>query len=131
MTELTARQQQVLDIVVAHIEEHGYPPTLRAIGNALGIRSTHGVHCHLVSLQRKGRIVIDPMLSRGIRVVGGPNAGQEASRLMRLEGAVAGVIAECDRPMLHDERERLRAAMLNAATRLLNAANPDGKVRVA
>lgn len=131
MTELTSRQQQVLDIIVAHIEEHGYPPTLRGIGNALGIRSTNGIACHLASLQRKGRIALDPMLSRGIRVVGGPNQVHESSRLARLEIAVAAVVAECDRPMLRDERERLQAAMLNAAKRLLNAANPDGRVRVA
>jgi len=52
--KLTERQQEVLDLIQAHIERDGYPPTIREIGDRLGIRSTNGVNDHLKALERKG-----------------------------------------------------------------------------
>jgi SOS-response transcriptional repressor LexA len=66
---ITARQREVLDIVVASINEHGYPPTLREIGLRMGIRSTNGVNDHLKALEKKGYLIRKDLTSRSIRVV--------------------------------------------------------------
>lgn len=52
--KLTDRQQQVLDVIQTKIEDEGYPPTIREIGAALGIKSTNAVNDHLKALERKG-----------------------------------------------------------------------------
>jgi repressor LexA len=54
--EATPRQMQVLTCVRAFVAMHGYPPTLREIGDAIGITSTNGVVEHLRALARKGYI---------------------------------------------------------------------------
>jgi repressor LexA len=66
---LTDRQQEVLDTIVSMTAQDGYPPTLRELGEALGIRSTNGVADHLAALQRKGRIERRRHASRTIRVI--------------------------------------------------------------
>ena len=54
LPELTARQRQVFDFIESKIQEWGYPPTIREIGEHLGIKSTNGVADHLKALKRKG-----------------------------------------------------------------------------
>lgn len=54
MEQLTKRQQEVLQIVTAHINEYGYPPTLREIGRQLSVSGTLGVMKHLEALEKKG-----------------------------------------------------------------------------
>jgi repressor LexA len=66
MTGLTDRQLAVLRAIVRQIEEHGYPPTIREIGEALDIRSTNGVNDHLKALERKGYLSRDPVKSRAL-----------------------------------------------------------------
>ncbi len=60
MKRLTERQREVLRIIVASIEEQGYPPTLREVGDRLGIRSTNGVSDHIKALTRKGLLLERP-----------------------------------------------------------------------
>jgi len=72
---LSPRQQQVLDFISRHIVSHGYPPTLREIGRAMGIKSTNAVTDHLRALERKGAIVRDRSRSRSITIVGAERAG--------------------------------------------------------
>lgn len=67
MQKLTARQQAVLDFITHSIDERGFPPTLREIGNHLGIRSTNGVNDHLRALERKGYLTREDMKSRTLR----------------------------------------------------------------
>ncbi|MCD6498419.1 MAG: hypothetical protein J7M25_09005 [Deltaproteobacteria bacterium] len=69
MRDLTDRQRQVLDFVTNCIQEQGYPPTLREIGDELGIRSPNGVFLHLKALERKGYLVRDGGKSRSLRPV--------------------------------------------------------------
>ena len=66
MIGLTDRQAQALRFVAAYTDEQGYPPTLREIGDHLGIRSTNGVGEHLGRLEVKGMLKIKPVISRGI-----------------------------------------------------------------
>jgi repressor LexA len=67
MQKLTDRQRAVLSYISNSIQERGYPPTLREIGNHLGIRSTNGVNDHLRALERKGYLTREDMKSRTLR----------------------------------------------------------------
>ena len=68
MEKLTARQQQVLDIIRQHIDQTGYPPTRADIARELGFKSANAAEEHLKALARKGAIEIIPGASRGIRL---------------------------------------------------------------
>ncbi len=65
-TTLTDRQLEVLRFIAREIDERGYPPTIREIGEALDIRSTNGVNDHLKALERKGYLTRDPVKSRAL-----------------------------------------------------------------
>jgi len=67
--KLTERQEMVLSFIQSSIEERGYPPTLREIGNHMGIRSTNGVNDHLRALERKGYLTREDMKSRALRPI--------------------------------------------------------------
>jgi repressor LexA len=54
---LTGRQAAIVDAVTVHIRDHGYPPTVREIGTAIGMRSTSGVAWHLERLVARGHLV--------------------------------------------------------------------------
>lgn len=73
---LTKRQQEILDFIEAFIQERGYPPTLREIGNEFGISSTNGVRVNLAALEKKEYIVRRPWLSRGIELINVPKTQQ-------------------------------------------------------
>ncbi len=66
MTGLTERQLEVLRFIGRQIDDAGYPPTIREIGEALEIRSTNGVNDHLKALERKGYLTRDPAKSRAL-----------------------------------------------------------------
>lgn len=66
---LTARQREALDFITYCLDERGYPPTLREIGEHMGIRSTNGVNDHLKALERKGYLVREELKSRALRPV--------------------------------------------------------------
>lgn len=66
---LTARQAQALQYITDCLVERGYPPTLREIGEHMGIKSTNGVNDHLKALERKGYLVREELKSRALRPV--------------------------------------------------------------
>ncbi len=68
MTKLTARQQQVLDLIKRTLEDTGFPPTRAEIATELGFKSANAAEEHLKALARKGAIEMIPGASRGIRV---------------------------------------------------------------
>ena len=68
--ELTGRQQQIWDFVVAYSEQHGYPPTVREIGEAVGLASPSTVHAHLANLERAGLLRRDPTKPRALELTG-------------------------------------------------------------
>ena len=80
---LTARQQQILDLIKRHIEESGYPPTRAEIASELGFKSPNAAEEHLRALARKGVIEMTSGASRGIRLV------EEAPPGLPLVGRVA------------------------------------------
>jgi repressor LexA len=99
MQGLTKRQEETLSFIRQSIESRGYPPTLREIGEHMGIRSTNGVNDHLRALERKGYLSREDMKSRALRLVHsdsgseghqGPSDGGDAEVLeIRILGRVA------------------------------------------
>lgn len=69
MTQLTARQQQIFDLIRDSLEETGYPPTRAEIAMWLGFKSPNAAEDHLRALAKKGVIEMIPGASRGIRIV--------------------------------------------------------------
>jgi len=70
MRKLSDRQQAILDFVAEYTTDHGYPPSIREIGQAVGISSTSVVDYNLRALERGGMILRDREVSRGLRTVG-------------------------------------------------------------
>src|ERR1700741_582441 len=70
MIKLTARQEQILNLIKDAIENTGFPPTRAEIANELGFKSANAAEEHLQALARKGAIEISPGTSRGIRLLG-------------------------------------------------------------
>ncbi len=79
-TNLTTRQQQILDFIESQMRERGYPPSVREIGEAVGLTSPSTVHSHLASLQKMGFLVRDPSKPRAIEVRYDPNSGAAMER---------------------------------------------------
>ena len=68
MTEtLTERQEKILAFIKKSIQEQGYPPTIREIGEHFGIRSTNGVNDHLKALERKGYLLRGELKSHFVK----------------------------------------------------------------
>jgi repressor LexA len=69
-TALTARQQEIWQFLVMYVDDHGYPPTVREIGEEVGLASPSTVHAHLANLERVGLIKRDPTKPRAIELSG-------------------------------------------------------------
>lgn len=67
-SELTGKRREILDFIAAHQGEKGYPPSVREIGEAVGLTSSSTVHTHLQTLQRQGYLRRDPTKPRAIEV---------------------------------------------------------------
>ena len=74
MRDLTARQQEILDLIRQHIADTGFPPTRAEIAGKLGFRSPNAAEEHLKALARKGVIELTSGASRGIRLKMIPDA---------------------------------------------------------
>jgi repressor LexA len=68
VTTLTARQREVLEVIQKYLGERGYPPSVREIGEAVGLTSPSTVHAHLNALQRRGYLRRDPTKPRALEV---------------------------------------------------------------
>jgi len=66
---LTKRQQEIFDYVKRYGAEHGYPPTVRDIGKAIGLTSSSTVHAHLANLEKVGLLRRDPTKPRAIEIL--------------------------------------------------------------
>ncbi|WP_062110391.1 transcriptional repressor LexA [Bacillus niameyensis] len=69
MVKLSKRQQDILDFIKAEVKTKGYPPSVREIGQAVGLASSSTVHGHLARLESKGLIRRDPTKPRAIEVL--------------------------------------------------------------
>ena len=78
--DLTDRQRQILYFVDSHTREHGYPPSVREIGKAVGLTSPSTVHSHLATLQDRDYLRRDPSKPRAIKVRLDPSTGAAVDR---------------------------------------------------
>jgi repressor LexA len=67
---LSGRQQEIWDFLVEYVDLHGYPPTVREIGERVGLASPSTVHAHLANLERAGMLRRDPTKPRALELVG-------------------------------------------------------------
>ena len=103
---LTARQQEIWNYLVAYVDRHGYPPTVREIGEEVGLASPSTVHAHLANLERAGLLRRDPTKPRALELIGrdrreaapGTAEAHDVSRLPLLGAIAAGgpMLAEQD-----------------------------------
>ena len=103
---LTARQQEIWNYLVEYVDRHGYPPTVREIGEQVGLASPSTVHAHLANLERAGLLRRDPTKPRALGLIGrdrreaAPGAAEahDVSRLPLLGAIAAGgpMLAEQD-----------------------------------
>jgi repressor LexA len=77
---LTARQRQILDVIELNMRERGYPPSVREIGEAVGLTSPSTVHNHLATLERLGYLRRDPTKPRALEVRFDPTSGVAMER---------------------------------------------------
>ncbi|WP_438432897.1 transcriptional repressor LexA [Gorillibacterium sp. sgz500922] len=70
MTKLSGRQQAILEFIASEVKAKGYPPSVREIGEAVGLASSSTVHGHLDRLEKKGMIRRDPTKPRAIELLG-------------------------------------------------------------
>src|SRR5205823_4453184 len=78
--ELTTKRKEILDFISEQQAKRGYPPSVREIGEAVGLTSSSTVHAHLSTLQRLGYLRRDPTKPRAIEVRYDPGSGASAER---------------------------------------------------
>lgn len=99
---LTARQQEIWQFLVEYVDDHGYPPTVREIGDAVGLASPSTVHAHLANLERAGLLRRDPTKPRAIELVGRRRSESPAARASTPVLPLVGRIA-AGGPLLAEE----------------------------
>jgi repressor LexA len=82
---LTARQQEIWNYLVEYVDGHGYPPTVREIGEQVGLASPSTVHAHLANLERAGLLKRDPTKPRALELIGRERAQPAAAPLERID----------------------------------------------
>jgi repressor LexA len=83
--ELTARQREIWSFVLEYSDRYGYPPTVREIGEAVGLASPSTVHAHLANLERAGLLKRDPTKPRALEILGREKpVAAEPAKLPRL-----------------------------------------------
>jgi repressor LexA len=81
---LTGRQREIWDFLVEYVDTHGYPPTVREIGEAVGLASPSTVHAHLANLERAGLLKRDPTKPRALELLGRERQETAATTLEKL-----------------------------------------------
>ena len=86
---LTGRQQEIWDFLVDYVDRHGYPPTVREIGEAVGLASPSTVHAHLANLERAGLLRRDPTKPRALELTGREDQSVATMPKLPLLGQIA------------------------------------------
>ena len=100
---LTARQRAILETIHAHVDAHGYPPSVREIGDAVGLRSSSSVHAQLETLEEKGYLKRDPAKPRALELGRDPDTALELRPVAARNVPLVGEIA-AGGPILAEER---------------------------
>jgi repressor LexA len=88
MSEVTARQRRIIDYIKRTVQERGYPPTVREIGEAVGLTSSSSVHAQLANLERHGLLRRDPTKPRAMELQG-PGAPTAAAVSVPMLGRIS------------------------------------------
>lgn len=86
MNGLTVRQQQVLDLLLAYQNEHGYAPTYNEIASLMGLASPNAAVEHIRALEKKRMLTVQPGIPRSIRITGAGTAEQQRDELLAALG---------------------------------------------
>ena len=105
--QLTARQRGILDMIETNMRELGYPPSVREIGEAVGLTSPSTVHSHLATLQRLGYLKRDPTKPRAIEVRYDPSSGVAIERRPVRHVPLVGDVAAGTDVLAHENVEEL------------------------
>ena len=121
---LTTRQRAILDVIISHVNERGFPPSMREIGETVGLRSPASVKFHLDNLQNAGYLKRDPVKPRSIQVNYGGVPTTDTSNgvscrdsdeswslgrsLQRIDSYIDGITKSC---RTTNETERYRRAI--------------------
>jgi repressor LexA len=98
LKDLSKRQREIFDYIRRYLSRHGYPPTVREIGKAVGLHSSSTVHAHLAKLESLGLLKRDPSKPRAIEVM-----VERAKRAIRPTGLpLVGNVA-AGQPILAEE----------------------------
>src|SRR4051812_37332801 len=87
--KLTKRQQEIFDFIRRYSAKHGYPPTVRDIGKAIGLTSSSTVHAHLANLEKLGLLRRDPTKPRALELLNKAKEAVTGSGGLPLVGRVA------------------------------------------
>ncbi|MBI4259761.1 MAG: repressor LexA, partial [Actinobacteria bacterium] len=88
MDDLTPRQRRIVEFIRSTVRERGYPPTVREIGEAVGLTSSSSVHSQLANLERKGLLHKDPAKPRALSMAS-PGAPRDPGVSVPLLGRIA------------------------------------------
>jgi repressor LexA len=87
--DLTKRQQEIIDFIKRYGAQHGYPPTVRDIGKAVGLASSSTVHQHLANLEQIGLLRRDPSKPRALELMGRSDSARPRMVGLPVIGTVA------------------------------------------
>jgi len=97
MENVTARQRRIVDFIRKTVQERGYPPTVREIGEAVGLTSSSSVHAQLANLEKRGLLRRDPTKPRAMELQGSGSSRGGGARIPLVGRISAGV------PVLADQ----------------------------
>jgi repressor LexA len=110
---LTARQQEIWQFLVDYVDRHGYPPTVREIGEAVGLASPSTVHAHLANLERAGLLRRDPTKPRALDLIGHRRESRAAEPVAEVESEKLPLLGQiaAGGPLLAEENIDERMAV--------------------
>jgi repressor LexA len=102
---LTDRQQQIWNYLVEYVDRHGYPPTVREIGEEVGLASPSTVHAHLANLERAGLLHRDPTKPRALELIGRERPASLPASAERVDAVRLPLVGEiaAGAPLLAEE----------------------------
>ena len=106
--KISARQREILTFIESQMRDRGYPPSVREIGEAVGLNSPSTVHTHLNTLTRLGYLRRDPTKPRAIEVTWDPNSGVAMERRPVRHVPLVGDVAAGTDVLAHENVEELR-----------------------
>jgi repressor LexA len=105
--KISARQREILTFIESQMRDRGYPPSVREIGEAVGLNSPSTVHTHLNTLTRLGYLRRDPTKPRAIEVTWDPNSGVAMERRPVRHVPLVGDVAAGTDVLAHENVEEL------------------------